>query len=315
MHRARSLAFVTPLLVTVLALACTDAPHDDPTLLSGEDESPPTYNPADDTPPPATDAGAPVDAGSVSDSGPVDAGPPANQLYAPGTQLETTSDLNLRSAPDSTTNNVLRVMPLGSVVVVVGNGVPQNTFLKVSHHGLEGWASTKYLKLYVAANANTPERLGYVARAKPGAGFGYWWGHGRYLMTGPTAANKGVCTGDCPNCTYAGNYGSDCSGYLAKIWQVPSSNSDVSVDSHPYSTDDFYNHNNKFAWRDVLRDRTVTGDAMVYRAAGAGHIFLIESGDPWGDMWVYEARGCADGTVHNLRNATDAFKGIGKAAR
>jgi hypothetical protein len=84
----------------------------------------------------------------------------------------------------------------------------------------------------------------------------------------------------------------------------------VTVDSHPYSTDTFYNHQNKYAWRDVARDRAVVGDALVYRTSSAGHIFLVESGDPWGNMWVYEARGCSFGVMHDLRTAASAYKAI-----
>ena len=35
---------------------------------------------------------------------------------------------------------------------------------------------------------------------------------------------------------------------------------------------------------------------------------LFESGaDPWGNVWLYEARGCATGIVHNLRSMSSDF--------
>ncbi len=309
-----SVAASSLLLVAPLAGCGNTYETEDPSLVSGVDDHPPTYDAVDDSvdpvadAAPATDAARP-DAGSVKDAGPAaDAGGIA-ALWAVGTKLQTTANLNLRSAPDAVASNVLRVMPTGTVVVVV-DGRPQNAFVKVDQAGLVGWASSKYLEAYTPAPTGTTNQLDYVARAKPAVGFGYWWGHGRWLTTGPTSANKGSCSGNCPSCTYSGSYGADCSGYVAKIWQVPASNTNVTVDSHPYSTDTFYNHQNKYAWRDVARDRAVVGDALVYRTSSAGHIFLVESGDPWGNMWVYEARGCSFGVMHDLRTAASAYKAI-----
>jgi hypothetical protein len=52
------------------------------------------------------------------------------------------------------------------------------------------------------------------------------------------------------------------------------------------------------------------GDALVYRSGSGGHIFIYESGDGWGSMWTYEARGCSYGIVHNLRTAGSTYKAI-----
>jgi uncharacterized protein YraI len=154
------------------------------------------------------------------------------------------------------------------------------------------------------------ERDVLVTRAKGGVGFSYWWGHGRWIPNGATSSAIGACTGNCPSCTHSGTNGADCSGYVAKIWSVPSSNANVQVDSHPYSTATFVGSNSQ--WGTVSRGSLLKGDALVYNTNGAGHIFLYESGDGWGSMWAYEAKGCSYGIVHNLRTAGTAFKGIRK---
>lgn len=154
-------------------------------------------------------------------------------------------------------------------------------------------------------------RDGAVARAKTGVGFSYWWGGGRWKASGPTSDNRGVCSGGgCPNCTHSGWGGADCSGYVAKLWQVPASNNNLEVNSHPYSTADFIASNSQ--WRTVGRESLTRGDALVYRANGAGHVFLYESGDGWGSMWVYEAAGCSRGITHNIRTAGTGYKAIAK---
>ncbi len=233
---------------------------------------------------------------------------------ATGTQLVTTADLNLREGPSSN-DNILVVMPKGSEVTTVDDKGPQNGWYNVAFNGLVGWASASYLKPSVPPVASTPDapsdataRDAAIARAQKAVGFSYWWGHGRWLEAGPTASTKGSCTGSCPNCSHSGSYGADCSGYVAKVWQVPSSNTDVSKDSHPYAT--FHFEVDSAQWAGVPRGSILKGDAMVYHSGGAGHIFLYEKSDPWGSFWAYEARGCSYGIVHNLRTAGSQYKAI-----
>jgi hypothetical protein len=98
---------------------------------------------------------------------------------------------------------------------------------------------------------------------------------------------------------------------VAKVWQVPSSNTDLGVDSHPYSTADF--HADTSQWRTVPQDQMQVADAMVYRSGGAGHIFVYERGDPWGSMYVYECKGCSYGCVAGMRTASSAYHSIRRA--
>ena len=147
-----------------------------------------------------------------------------------------------------------------------------------------------------------------MARAASGVGFSYWWGHGAYLPEGPSASNKGSCSGSCPDCTHSGAYGGDCSGYAAKVWQVPSSNTDLAKDSHPYSTADFNDDTSQ--WSTIPQGSLKQADAMVYRSNGAGHIFIYDHGDAWGSMYAYECKGCAAGCTAGFRTASSAYHAI-----
>lgn len=229
-----------------------------------------------------------------------------------GSVLKSTTDVNLRSGP-STTYSVLHVVPSGATVTVL-DGTAQNGFYKVSHSGTTGWTSGSYYTL-VSTPSSTPTtttaRTNAITRAKEGVGFSYWWGHGRWRPEGPTSTTKGTCSGSCPSCTHGGSYGADCSGFAAKVWNVPSSNSDITVDSHPYSTVDF--NGSSSLWSTVSRSNLQSADALVYNSNGAGHIVIYSSGDGWGSFYAYECKGCSYGCVYNLRTATSAYKGIRKA--
>jgi cell wall-associated NlpC family hydrolase len=214
--------------------------------------------------------------------------------------------VNLRTGP-GTSYAVRTVLPSGAKVTTINVAAPSNGFFNVQYNGLTGWTSGTYLTL-VSTPGPSAARQAAVARAASGVGFSYWWGHGRFIPNGATSTSIGSCTGDCPSCTHAGSYGADCSGYLGKVWQVPSGNTDPKVDSHAYSTITFNAANSQ--WYTVDRGSVVLGDAMTYNTNGAGHIFLYESGDGWGSMWTYEARGCVYGIVHNLRTAGTEFKAI-----
>ncbi|HSA19958.1 MAG TPA: GH25 family lysozyme [Myxococcota bacterium] len=132
---------------------------------------------------------------------------------------------------------------------------------------------------------------------RTGEGYSYWWGHARWRWDG---AEHGACSGaGCPDsCTHSGSYGADCSGFVGKAWQVPDP-SDLTHDWHPYSTWHFVNQSDH--WSTLDRAACGPADALVYNESGAGHIVLVEGGDPWGQTTVYEAKGCAYGVVHNTR--------------
>jgi uncharacterized protein YraI len=228
---------------------------------------------------------------------------------AVGTSLETVADLNLRSGP-STSYAVLKVMSGGSVVKTAQKD-PSNSFYNVEFQGTVGWAHGGYMRAATSTGTPAPSSAnvqGAIDRAKAGVGFSYWWGHARWLPGGPSASTKGSCSGSCPSCSHSGSYGADCSGYVGKIWQVPSNNNDLTYDWHPYSTATFVGSSS--LWSTVSRSSLKKADALVYNSGGAGHIVLYESGDGWGSMWAYECKGCSAGCVRNLRTASSAYKGI-----
>lgn len=234
---------------------------------------------------------------------------------AVGATLKSTTGVNLRSGP-STSKSVLHVIPSGATVTVV-TSAPSNGFYQVKHNGVTGWSYGLYFNL-VSSTPTTPPPSGggsvrdaAITRAKAGVGFSYWWGHGRWLASGVTSSTAGSCSGSCPSCSHGGSYGADCSGYVGKIWQVPSSNTNLSTDSHAYSTGNFVSDTSQ--WSTVGRGSVKPADAMVYNSGGSGHIFLYESGDGWGSMWAYEAKGCSAGIVHNLRTATSSYHAIRRA--
>lgn len=229
-----------------------------------------------------------------------------------GSTLQTTANLNLRTGAD-TSYPVRLVIPQGATVVTVNRTSPDGAFYNVRYNGVTGWSHGGYLLLVQATPPTTPpggtgSRADALARARSGVGFSYWWGHGRWQPGGLSSSNAGSCTGNCPNCSHSGGNGADCSGFVAKVWQVPASNADATEDSHPYSTVSFNGSNSQ--WRTVSRGAVQPGDALVYNTNGAGHVFIYESGDGWGSMWVYEARGCSAGIGHNLRTAGSDYKAI-----
>ena len=238
-----------------------------------------------------------------------------------GSTLQTTTGVNFRKGA-GTSYSVIRVLPEGSEVVTVGQTTSTNKFYKVIHQGTTGWVHGAYLKLVSSGTDDPPpdpqvdpqpsgSRAGAIARAKASVGFSYWWGHGRWRPEGPTSSTKGSCSGSCPSCSHSGSYGADCSGMVAKAWQVPSSNDDLTSDSHPYSTGNFISGTSQ--WSIVSRGSLETADALAYNNGSSGHVVLYESGDGWGSVWVYECKGCSAGCVHDLRTCSSSYKGVRRA--
>jgi uncharacterized protein YraI len=238
-----------------------------------------------------------------------------------GSTLSATANLNLRTGAGMG-YSVRLVIPSGAKVTTINRSTPSGGWYNIKYNGISGWSYGSYLKLVstptsggsttttttttVGFNDRTP--AGAVKRAQSGVGFSYHWGHGSWLQGGATSSNRGACYGSCPNCSHSGTHGADCSGYVAKLWQVPSSNDDVSVESHPYGTIHFVNDTSQ--WHTVARSNAKKADAFVYNSGGAGHIFLFESGDGWGSLMAYEAKGCSYGIKHNLRTASSAYHAI-----
>jgi len=227
----------------------------------------------------------------------------------------TATSLNLRTGP-ATSYSIVAVMPQNSTVITWDNpSCDSGGWYKVYWGGVVGWASGSYLTVVTQTASVRNEAItraeGATMGASGGTGFSYWWGHGRWKPEGVTSATKGSCSGSCPDCSHSGSYGADCSGYVAKIWQVPSSNSSLTTDSHPYSTANF--NQDGSLWSTVSRGSVKPADALVYNSNGAGHIILYTGGDGWNQMYAYECKGCSAGCVYGLRTASSSYHAIRRA--
>jgi cell wall-associated NlpC family hydrolase len=230
------------------------------------------------------------------------------------TTLVATSDVNLRNGP-ATSFSVLAVIPEGAAVTLIGP-TPSGAYLNILFNGQPGWAHGNYFVSAKATSGGTapavdldgaPSPANALARAKSSVGFSYYWGGAAWSKAGANASNAGACAGNCPSCTHKGQYGADCSGMVAKAWQYGVK--DLTVNAHPYSTIDFVK-DAPGKWSTVSRGAMKSGDALVYRKDGAGHIVIWEKGDGWGASTVVECRGCAYGCVYNTRAFGSEYKAI-----
>jgi uncharacterized protein YraI len=328
--RMRTVETFQPLLcalvtAVVLALAAGCSASADPQT--------PTSGDTSETRETTSGAPLPPSGGDVGDPGPTGDAPmtPADESVPPtpgetlagASEVETTANLNLRKAP-STSAAILAVIPSGTIFTLLDTS-QTNGFDHVSYDGTDGWAYSAYL-VAVTPSPSAPPSPGSpstggdpngppsvanaIARAQAAVGFSYWWGGGAWLAGGPTASTRGSCSGSCPSCSHSGSYGADCSGMVAKAWELGAT--DLATDSHPYTTSSFV-VDAAGQWSTVSRSALRAGDAMVYNSGGAGHIALWESGDGWGTSTVYECRGCAYGCVHDARTFTASYHGIRRA--
>ncbi len=166
-----------------------------------------------------------------------------------------------------------------------------------------------FCTLFMASTAwATPDpmtRDAIVANSKSVVGFSYWWGGAAWL---PGSASKGKCTptasGGCPSCTHSGSYGADCSGFVAKAWQIDKP-TDLDKNYHPYSTWHF--DNSTTWWTKPAKGDAQRADAFNYNTNGAGHVWMFDKGDPWGSAYAWECKGCAYGCVYNLRTVSSYY--------
>lgn len=218
-----------------------------------------------------------------------------------GSTARTTANLNLRASP-STSARIITTMPSGSTVTVRARN---DIWYSVSYNGTVGWASGNYLAAVSTGGGSTGGGTSgnasvntAMSRAASGVGFSYYWGGGAW---DPNSRSYGACYGSCPDCRHSGTWGADCSGFVTKAWQVPGPVAVTTLGHGAYNTTSYYE--NRSHWSQVSRGSAKRGDAFVRR----GHIFLYNSGDAWGSINAYEAKGCSYGIVHNNRSADSSY--------
>lgn len=240
-----------------------------------------------------------------------------------GTQVEvckTSVGLNNRSGPGSG-YMVLRVLPNGTRAFTITRS---GSWYKLDlSGGVEGWSYGSYLCIVnggdpAPAPSTDPSpdpspsggfdvsRNGIINTCKAFVGFSYWWGGAAFPnpWDNPQGKSKGKCYSSTSG-GHSGSYGADCSGFVGKVWQLPGALPFPS-NKHPYSTYSYYNGSTH--WSSISRGNAQRADGMVYRGSSGGHILIYEKGDPWGQAWTYEARGCSWGVVHNLRTISSSYK-------
>jgi hypothetical protein len=225
----------------------------------------------------------------------------------------TSSGLRHRSGP-GTGYTILRVLKNGTQATVLARS---GSWYKLElSSGKTGWSYGKYLCLVSSGleeddgtDTTDPDtfglsRDGIINISKAYVGFSYWWGGAAFPnpWDNPQSKYKGKCYS---GTKHSGSYGADCSGFVGKVWQIPSA-LPFPKNLHPYSTYNFY-HNTTY-WSHISRSSTKRADAMVYRESSSGHVVIYEKGDPWGSVWTYESRGCSYGVVHNLRTLSSSYR-------
>lgn len=145
-----------------------------------------------------------------------------------------------------------------------------------------------------------------ICRAHSGLGYSYYWGGACWCRNGcnrDTSCSTGDCVGSgCPNnCYHVGTYGADCSGFTTKVWQVPNPIETTTCGHGSYTASSY--HSNGTYWDLIPRGSLLRGDAL----ASTHHVVVYGDTDPWGAIYVYEARGCIYGIVDNSRSFDGTF--------
>jgi len=156
-----------------------------------------------------------------------------------------------------------------------------------------------------SADPPTNTRDEIACRASSGVGYSYYWGGGCWCQSGCSpnfgACSAGSCSGSCPSCSHSGTYGADCSGFVNKVWQVPSAIATNSCGHGNYVAASYTSSTSY--WSVIDRSALQKGDVL----ASSSHVAVYDQGDPWGSMAVWEAKGCSYGIVHNWRTFSSSY--------
>jgi hypothetical protein len=219
-----------------------------------------------------------------------------------------TADTPLYST--ATGSTVLRTIAKRATVKIVVSA-PSNGRYKIEHaSAVWGWISGSALYLAYHFNSYLSSARTYaLAYSRVAMGFSYWWGHGRWDGTssgGATPSNRGVCTGDCPDCTHTANgsveYGADCIHFVDTIWGA-GTDTDPNTDGNGCSISQF-----RSATGTGCVPGTIVSNLANVRAADAvattGHIFLVAENysSAGGSVSTYECVGCSYGCRRMYRD-------------
>ncbi len=144
-----------------------------------------------------------------------------------------------------------------------------------------------------------------ICRAKSGLGYSYWWGGSCWCKSGcgPSNCGKGNCSCSCGSCcpgccSHSGSKGADCSGYTYTCWRIAGlSDNNVCGPHGPASGSYTVSGSN---WTVIPDGSRKKGDSV----AKSGHVMVFDKNASWGKIWVYEAKGCNYGVVHNTRSVS-----------
>jgi hypothetical protein len=142
-------------------------------------------------------------------------------------------------------------------------------------------------------------RDGIINACQAFVGFSYWYGSAQFEVG---SKEYGQCYS---LSSHSGSNGADCSGFASKVWQLPEA-MPFNKNLHPFSTYSFYY--DKTHWDHISRGEMKKADALVYRSGDSGHIVIYESGDVWGQDWVYEAQNCSAGIIHHLSTLGSSYQ-------
>jgi hypothetical protein len=146
-----------------------------------------------------------------------------------------------------------------------------------------------------------------VALAQGGVGFSYKWGGDQWDPSDKAHPGKCIpsCAGcGCPSCTHSGSWGADCSGYLAKVWQVPGPISVSKSGGHPYVAASFAGTGAH--WTAIKMSKLQRGDAL----GSSHHVFLFDRWLSNGQVMAYECAGCAAGCRHGPRSIPAGYTAV-----
>lgn len=220
--------------------------------------------------------------------------------------LQVRTNANFRTGA-STSFEVIRVLPTGTRVSTVSTAAG-GKWTKISYRGLHGYMATSLL---VTAPSDEQQatinaaREAVLERSRAALGYSYWRGHSKWVPyqatpTEPPGYIAGKSTG-----------GTDCSGLVGKVWQVPAWNTDTTDDKRAYVTRHFRYSMNK-EWVRVSRSEVIPADAYVWNDGNkTGHIVIVRGTDAWGAVKTMEAKGKQYGIVEDTRkNLSPVYVGI-----